>query len=63
LSQRRFRAAFDLLLLRAESSDELKAKVAFWEEQQQLFPEVVGSLPATEIPQRKRRPRRRKRDQ
>ena len=63
LSQRRFRAAFDLLLLRAESSDELKATVAFWEEQQQLFPEVVGSLPATEIPQRKRRPRRRKRDQ
>jgi poly(A) polymerase len=63
LSQRRFRAAFDLLLLRAESSDELKATVAFWEEQQQLFPEVVGSLPATEISQRKRRPRRRKRDQ
>ncbi len=63
LSQRRFRAAFDLLLLRAESSDELKATVAFLEEQQQLLPEVVGSLPATEIPQRKRRPRRRKRDQ
>jgi hypothetical protein len=36
--------------------------VAFWEEQQQFFPEVVGSLPATEIPQRKR-PRRRKRNQ
>jgi len=50
------------LLLRAESSDQLKSAVAFWEEQQQLFPEVVGSLPATEIPQRKR-PRRRKRNQ
>jgi poly(A) polymerase len=62
LAQRRFRAAFDLLLLRAESSDQLKSAVAFWEEQQQLFPEVVGSLPATEIPQRKR-PRRRKRNQ
>jgi poly(A) polymerase len=62
LAQRRFRAAFDLLLLRAESSDQLKSAVVFWEEQQQLFPEVVGSLPATEIPQRKR-PRRRKRNQ
>ena len=63
LSQRRFRAAFDLLLLRSESSDELKSTVTFWEEQQQLFPDMVGSLPATEIPQRKRRPRRRKRGQ
>ena len=61
LSQPRFRAAFDLLLLRSESSEELKSTVSFWEEQQQLFPDVVGSLPATEIPQRKRRPRRRKR--
>ena len=38
LSQRRFRAAFDLLLLRSESSEELKSTVSFWEEQQQLFP-------------------------
>tara|TARA_E500000178_G_scaffold162583_1_gene162125 strand:- start:1278 stop:2009 length:732 start_codon:yes stop_codon:yes gene_type:complete len=64
LSQRRFRAAFDLLLLRSESSDELKSTVSFWEEQQQLFPDMVGSsLPATEIPQRRRRPRRKKRSQ
>jgi poly(A) polymerase len=63
LSQRRFRAAFDLLLLRSESSDELKSTVSFWEEQQQLFPDLVGSLPATDIPQRRRRPRRRNRSQ
>ena len=63
LSQRRFRAAFDLLLLRSESADGLKSTVQFWEEQQQLFPDVVGSLPATEVPQRKRRHHRRKRSQ
>ena len=62
LSQRRFRAAFDLLLLRSESSDELKSTVTFWEEQQLLFPDVVGSLPAAEIPKRKRQPHRRKRN-
>ena len=61
LSQRRFRAAFDLLLLRSECSDGLKSTVTFWEEQQHQFPDVVDSLPATKIPHRKRRPRRRKR--
>jgi poly(A) polymerase len=60
ISQRRFRAAFDLLLLRADERDELRSAIAFWEEQQQLFPELVGSQPGTEIPSRKRRPRRRK---
>lgn len=60
LALRRFRAAFDLLLLRAEHDQTLGTVVTFWEEQQQLFPEVVGSQPAPEIPKKRRRPRRRK---
>jgi poly(A) polymerase len=60
ISLRRFRAAFDLLLLRAEQEPTLGQAVTFWEEQQQLFPDLVGSQPATEIPTRKRRTRRRK---
>jgi poly(A) polymerase len=60
ISLRRFRAAFDLLLLRAEQEPTLEQAVTFWEEQQQLFPDLVGSQPATEIPTRKRRTRRRK---
>ncbi len=60
LAQRRFRAAFDLLLLRVEHDNELSSVVNFWEEQQQLFPDLVGSQPAPEIPKKRRRPRRRK---
>ena len=60
LALRRFRASFDLLLLRAEHDDALHSVVKFWEEQQQLFPDLVGSQPAPEIPKKRRRPRRRK---
>ena len=63
LALRRFRAAFDLLLLRCDQDEELKGAVKFWEEQQQLFPEIVGSQPPTEIPKKRRRPRRRKPEQ
>ena len=60
LALRRFRASFDLLLLRAEHDNALNSVVKFWEEQQQLFPDIVGSQPAPEIPKKRRRPRRRK---
>ena len=60
LALRRFRAAFDLLLLRAEHDSELNEVVKFWEEQQLLFPDIVGSQPAAELPTKRRRPRRRK---
>ena len=60
LALRRFRASFDLLLLRAEHDNALNSVVKFWEEQQQLFPDLVGSQPAPEIPKKRRRPRRRK---
>ena len=63
LALRRFRAAFDLLLLRRDQDEELNGAVKFWEEQQQLFPEIVGSQPPTEIPKKRRRPRRRKPEQ
>lgn len=63
LTLRRFRAAFDLLLLRCDQDEELSGAVKFWEEQQQLFPEIVGSQPPTEIPKKRRRPRRRKPEQ
>lgn len=60
LALRRFRAAYDLLLLRAEYDNELNNVVKFWDEQQQLFPDLVGSQPAPELPKKRRRPRRRK---
>ena len=63
LALRRFRAAFDLLLLRRDQDAALSGAVKFWEEQQQLFPEIVGSQPPTEIPKKRRRPRRRKPEQ
>ena len=60
LSLRRFRAAFDLLLLRAEASpDSLRSAVAFWEEQQKRYPDIVGSQPEEKRPPRKRRRRQR----
>lgn len=60
LSLRRFRAAYDLLLLRAQASPELlNRSVRFWDEQQQRFPDVVGSQPPEKRPPRKRRGRQR----
>jgi poly(A) polymerase len=64
LAKRRFRAAYDLLLLREASGEPLDGAGAFWEAQQQLHPDVVGSAPASEEEQRpRRRPRRRRRPQ
>lgn len=61
LPSRRFRAAYDLLLLREESGESLGGAGEFWTEQQKLFPELVGSAPASDTPSgKRRRPRRRK---
>jgi len=61
LANRRFRAAYDLLLLREQSGEKLDGTGAFWTEQQTLFPELVGSAPVKDDkPARNRRPRRRR---
>ena len=61
IASRRFRAAYDLLLLREQSGETLGDAGAFWTEQQTLFPELVGSAPAPERPAGgRRRPRRRR---
>jgi poly(A) polymerase len=62
LAKRRFRAAYDLLLLRVSSGEPLAEMASFWEEQQLLQPELVGSAPAAADEARgRRRPRRRRR--
>lgn len=60
LANRRFRAAYDLLLLRADSPEPLDGIGDFWEQQQQKYPELVGSAPPQpdDRPPRRRRPRR-----
>ena len=60
LAHRRFRAAYDLLLLRAESGEPLEGIGEFWDQQQQKHPELVGSAPPRpdDRPPRRRRPRR-----
>lgn len=61
LASRRFRAAYDLLLLREQAGEDLDDAGAFWTEQQTLYPDLVGSAPDTgERPTRKRRPRNRR---
>ena len=63
LSGRRFRAAYDLLLLRDQAGPDLEQAVQFWTEQQRLNPELVGSAPRTDDERpasKRRRPRRRK---
>tara|TARA_B110000503_G_scaffold132118_1_gene207704 strand:- start:57 stop:1325 length:1269 start_codon:yes stop_codon:yes gene_type:complete len=60
LSSRRFRAAYDLLLLRESAGEELDNCGVFWTEQQVLFPDIVGSAPPSEEPPRRKRPRRRR---
>ena len=64
LAGRRFRAAYDLLLLRAEAGHGVDAAVSFWTEQQRLYPDLVGSAQPTDDRQhfKRRRPRRRKPD-
>ena len=64
IADRRFRAAYDLLLLREESSEALGNAGKFWEQQQLEYPELVGSAPprTEDKPPRRRRPRRKKED-
>ena len=62
LANRRFRAAYDLLLLREQAGENLNNSGDFWTEQQRLHPELVGSAPAkTDAGPRRRPPRRRRR--
>ena len=60
LAHRRFRAAYDLLLLRADSPEPLDGVGAFWEQEQKKYPDLVGSAPPRpdDRPARRRRPRR-----
>ena len=64
LAGRRFRAAYDLLLLRAQAGHGVDAAASFWTEQQRLHPDLVGSAKPTDDKQhfKRRRPRRRKPD-
>lgn len=43
LAHPRFRAAYDFLLLRQQSGEELKQQVQFWTDLQESHPELVGS--------------------
>lgn len=62
LANRRFRAAYDLLLLRESSGEALDNSGDFWTEQQTLHPEIVGTAPPREpdTPPRRRSRRRRR---
>jgi poly(A) polymerase len=60
IANRRFRAAYDLLLLRDEHEQPFGRCVAFWTEQQQLFPDLVGSAPDTLAAGKPRQRRRRR---
>ncbi len=60
MSMRRFRAAYDLILLREQAGESLDQCGAFWTEQQAKNPDIVGSAPPREERSaRPRRPRRR----
>ena len=61
MSQRRFRAAYDLLLLREQAGATLDHCGDFWTEQQRLHPDVVGSAPDKEQFKSRRKPRQRNR--
>ena len=62
LAHRWFRASFDLRLLR-EQTDALGDDCsAFWTDQQQRYPELVGSARARREERSERRPRRRRRN-
>ena len=61
IARRWFRAAFDLLLLREETSDMTNQCSHFWAAAQQQHPELVGSAraPRDDARPKRRRPRRR----
>lgn len=62
LASRRFRAAYDLLLLRRDAGAELSEACDFWTEQQVTHADIVGTAPSkAEHEAPKRRPRRRRR--
>ena len=64
LSHRRFRAAYDFLLLREEAGEDLDGLGQFWTELQEKHPDIeVDKTPAREDRPRPRRRRRRKRPQ
>ena len=60
LSQRRFRAAYDLLLLREQAGEDLDDLGKFWTELQEQHPHVVPEPAIDDVPKRSR-PRRRRR--
>jgi poly(A) polymerase len=60
LSHRRFRAAYDFLLLREEAGEDLDELGKFWTELQEKNPDVVPD-PAADREEAPRRPRRRRR--
>lgn len=61
MSQRRFRAAYDLVLLREKAGELLDDCGDYWTEQQAKNPDVVGTAPPRQDPAaRPRRPRRRR---
>jgi poly(A) polymerase len=62
LAHRWFRASFDLRLLREQTDALGNDCSAFWTEQQQRFPELVGSARARQEERGERRPRRRRRN-
>ena len=62
LHHKRFRAAFDLLMLRAEQDDSLRNKAKWWEEIQTLDSDAQKDMIA-KIPQKRRRKRRKRNPQ
>jgi poly(A) polymerase len=64
LSHRRFRAAYDFLLLREEAGEDLDGLGQFWTELQEKHPDIeVDRTSSREDRPRPRRRRRRKRPQ
>jgi poly(A) polymerase len=65
LGHRRFRAAYDFLLLREKSGEDLEGLGKFWTELQEQHPDAVteGREKEEETPRPRRRRRRRKRSQ
>ena len=63
LSHRRFRAAYDFLLLREQAGEDLDGLGKYWTELQEKHPDVVAEAgsaePAPERPRRRRRRRKR----
>jgi poly(A) polymerase len=63
LSHRRFRAAYDFLLLREQSGEDLEGLGAYWTELQEKHPDIVPDNSSEEPARPRRRRRRRKRPQ